>query len=116
MEMLISRGAMRRMLTGLAAACLLGGAALAAPGHHLTVKYSDLNLGTEAGANVLYARIKGAARFVCGDEGQTLFEQRLFKQCYRRSIEDAAARVNSPLLTTLVQGDRAAPPTAALVR
>lgn len=57
------------------------------------------------------------ARFVCGEEGRTLFEQRLYKQCYRHSIADAAQAVNSPRLTTLVQGaEKAAPPTAALMR
>ena len=37
--------------------------------HKLTVKYGDLNLSTDTGARTLYRRIRGAARFVCGQRG-----------------------------------------------
>ena len=97
----------------LAAAALTCAAALAAPAQRaVTVRYADLKLDTPAGAAALYARIKGAARFVCGDEGRTLFEQRIYAQCYTRSVAGAARTVNSPLLSTLVEGGKTSPPTA----
>jgi len=112
-----TRGATRRILV-LAAACLLSGAALAAPAPHtLTVRYADLKLDTPAGARALYARLQGAARFVCGEEGTTLFAQRLYAQCYQRAISEAAQTVNSPRLTALVErAKKVTPPIAALLR
>ena len=53
-------------------ACLTGTAlAQDRPGaaRVMTVRYSDLNISTTAGATTLYYRIVGAAHYVCGDEG-----------------------------------------------
>jgi len=89
-------------------ACLLGSAAaLAADGYaprHLQINYTDLNMSSVAGATTLYNRIRGAARFVCGEKGRRWEEQRYWNECYREAIADAVATVNSPLLTSVHNG------------
>jgi UrcA family protein len=71
----------------------------------MTVTYRDLNLSTVAGATTLYQRIKGAARWVCGDEGRRFDEQRQWKSCYRGAIAGAVATVHIPLLTAVHSGE-----------
>ena len=53
--------------------------------HKLTVKYSDLNIASAAGATTLYHRIRGAARFVCGEEGRGIDEQLMWNSCFHAS-------------------------------
>lgn len=72
--------------------------------HQLHVAYSDLNMNSVAGATTLYNRIRGAARFVCGDKGRRWEEQRHWNECYHEAIADAVTTVNSPLLTSLHNG------------
>ena len=95
------------------AVCLLGTAqALAsewASELSTTVSYNDLNLATLAGASTLYRRIKGAARWVCGDQGRRFEERRHWSSCYHGAIDQAVATVNSPLLSTLHSGATRAP-------
>jgi UrcA family protein len=74
----------------------------------LTVRYNDLNLATPQGASVLYARIRGAARFVCGEEGVSLDEKRQWQACEHAAITQAVSSVHSPLLTTLEDSNSAA--------
>jgi len=68
------------------------------------VNYGDLNLDTVAGATTLYTRIRGAARFACGEQGRRWEEIRQWNDCYREAIADAVAAVNSPLLTSVYHG------------
>jgi len=64
-----------------------------------TVKFGDLNLGTNSGLVLLYGRIRSAAREVCEPETiwnvQALLET---KDCMDRAIERAVDDVNDPLL------------------
>jgi len=83
--------------------------------HKVTVHYADLNLNTEAGAETLYHRIGGAARFVCGDEGRSLTEQHQWQQCYHDSVDHAVDTVHSPLLTSLNKGHVNRHVTASLI-
>ena len=98
----------RACLALAAAAGLLGaGATLAADRaaegsqatRTMTIHYRDMNLATITGATTLYQRIQGAARFVCGEQGRSLVEQRDWQDCYHGAINDAVATVNSPALT-----------------
>ena len=88
--------------------CLLGSAAALAseapPPLHVKVNYSDLNMNTLAGANTLYGRIRGAARFACGEQGRRWEEIRHWNNCYKEAVADAVASVNSPLLTSVHNG------------
>jgi UrcA family protein len=98
-------GARRRLCAALAGA--LTAAALTAPALAadqapcMTVRYRDLDLTTTTGATMLYRRINGAARSVCGERGYGLFFERQWDNCYRAAVADAVAAVNSPLLTNL---------------
>lgn len=85
----------------------------------VTVRYTQDELGTVAGASHLYARIRGAARSVCGDSGRTLDEQRLWRSCYRAAMDAAVAQVHSPLLESVhleAVGRQTRPVTAMLQR
>jgi UrcA family protein len=84
------------------------------PVHSMKVSYSDLDLNTQSGAKTLYDRIRGAARQVCGYEGQTFTDQALWRSCFNGAISDAVATVNNPRLTALHQGK--SPAVTAMLR
>jgi UrcA family protein len=66
----------------------------------VTVHYSDLKLNTEAGAAILYNRIRNAATQVCGDRGsKRLDEVAATKACVDRAILASVRSVNNPKLT-----------------
>jgi UrcA family protein len=83
--------------------------------HQLTVRYSDASLSTIAGAHTVYGRIQGAARFVCGEAGRSLAEQRTWQACYRGAVADAVASINSPLLTAVHQRVNGETPVTAML-
>jgi UrcA family protein len=65
----------------------------------VTVKYADLNLGTEAGSRALYDRLVVAARQVCPAEAATLMEinQNLEAQrCVDGAVERAVKEIRNP--------------------
>jgi UrcA family protein len=65
-----------------------------------TVRYADLNLNTQAGAAVLYKRIKIAAAQVCGDAGsRQLQEAAAARGCIDRAVEAGVRSVNNVQLT-----------------
>jgi UrcA family protein len=72
----------------------------------VTVKYRDLNLETPEGAGTLLARIRDAARRVCGTESERLDLQHAWQVCYQGSVDAAVASVDSPILTALASGGR----------
>jgi len=67
------------------------------------VSYQDLDLNTEAGAKVLYGRIHGAAKQVCGNlEIRDLPVVRAHAACVEKAVSDAVAAVNNQRLTQTV--------------
>jgi UrcA family protein len=65
-----------------------------------TVHYSSLNLNTQAGAEVLYRRIRYAAEQVCGDVNSwELTKAAAARACVERAVGDSVRAVNSPRLT-----------------
>jgi UrcA family protein len=64
----------------------------------ISVKYSDLNLATEAGSRVLYRRLETAARHVCPQIGYVteLRQNREARQCITAAVERAAKQIQSP--------------------
>jgi UrcA family protein len=105
----------------LASVLCLAGTATALAGDaremHIKVNFSDLNLATINGATTLYQRIEGAARFVCGEPGRRLDEQRYWRSCYGDAVNHAVTEVNNPLLTSLYRKQYGgAPVTAMLAR
>jgi UrcA family protein len=64
------------------------------------VNYAGLNLSTNAGATVLYQRIRGAADLVCGvSDSRDLARVSQAKACAKQAIAEAVAAVNAPALT-----------------
>jgi UrcA family protein len=67
-----------------------------------TIRYSDLDINTRAGATVLYARIRNAAQQVCGDvDSKQLAVSAAVKACVNRAISTSVRSVNSPKLTSV---------------
>jgi UrcA family protein len=65
-----------------------------------TVHYSDLNLNTQAGAEVLYRRIRGAAEQVCGDVGSKQLEEAMAaRACVDQAVVASIRAVNNLHLT-----------------
>lgn len=65
-----------------------------------TVKFTDLNLDTPAGAETLYRRIHAAAGHVCE---QPAGELAAVRRCMSKAESEAIAKVDSPLLTAFYQ-------------
>ena len=103
-------------MTRFLAACLAAAAMLpcAAPvlaqtsdtGPAVTVKYSDLNIGSRADARVLLGRLQAAAGTACGGAPDIRQLGRLasFDACRRSAVARAVAAVDSPMLTAMAQG------------
>jgi len=84
------------------AALTVGAQAADVPQVH--VKYADLNLGTTAGATVLYQRIRAAADQVCGDHGtRDLARLTAANACAAHAVARAVAALNSPALTGIYE-------------
>jgi UrcA family protein len=91
------------------AAGLLAVAAVAAPGVHAAdqgdpltkkVTYGDLDLNSTKGVEVLYARLRGAARDVCVPfEGRDLNYRILWDKCYDHALSAAVSAINKPAVT-----------------
>lgn len=66
------------------------------------VSYGDLNLDSEQGAKVLYARIRSAAGTVCSSlEGRNLTEKMLWQGCFDKAVGSAVGQVNKARVTAL---------------
>jgi len=67
-----------------------------------TVDYGDLNLDTEAGARVLFFRLRSAAKEVCSPlAGRSLSLHSRWQACYDKAVASAVAQVNRPAVTAL---------------
>jgi UrcA family protein len=67
----------------------------------LTVRYSDLNLDTQAGAAVLYQRIRHAAEQVCGKaDSRRLDEVIAAQDCMAKAIASSVSAVGNAQLTS----------------
>jgi UrcA family protein len=91
-----------------AASIVFAGSAHAGTAAELThfdrtvVEYGDLNLGSQLGTKVLYARLRNGAEDVCSSfEGRDLFFKRVWQACFEHAVAAAVLEVNSPGLTTL---------------
>ncbi len=65
------------------------------------VPFSDLNLDARAGAEVLYRRIRSAARDVCGSAERPASHIRsaAWEECVMSAVRTAVYHVDRPLLT-----------------
>jgi UrcA family protein len=77
-------------------------AAEPAQSHTQIVRYGDLNLDSEQGAEVLYTRIRGAARNVCSSlDGRNLTEKKRWQGCFDKAVARAVVQVNKARVTAL---------------
>lgn len=93
----------------LATVAALGAASLAIGAHAdesvvpvpaRTVHYSDLDLNTQAGAEVLYKRIRNAAEQVCGDvHSRRMGEATAARACVDQAVVASIRAVNNLRLT-----------------
>jgi UrcA family protein len=90
------------LLTGSAAAP--AGAAESAAFQQVTVRFADINLSVPEGAESLYARIRSAARQVCGREDEKglalVFSRRA---CIEKAITDAVTHVGNAQLRAVYE-------------
>ena len=74
-------------------------------GKAVKVNYADLNVQKDAGAQVLYRRLKKASKEVCGVEPLRIVGSvRILTEaqnCYRNSLATAVAKVDSAALTKI---------------
>ena len=69
-----------------------------------TVSYAGLDLTKPAGAEILYKRIRQAAFTVCGGyESPVTWSYTYKSRCFKTAVDEAVAKVNSPLLSALHQ-------------
>jgi UrcA family protein len=83
----------------------IGGRALAgeAPQFNTAVvTYGDLNLDSDQGVKVLYARLRGAAQNVCSSfEGRDLIQKTHWQACFDKAVASAVVRVNNTRVIAL---------------
>ncbi len=95
---------MNRKLVALVATGLafVGSTAVAAPQtetHEVTVNYADLNLESAAGIESLYARIRSAAKQVCGTaERHDFGAQADVRACREAAVANAVAKIDNAAL------------------
>jgi UrcA family protein len=78
-----------------------------------TVKFADLNVSTQAGAEALYGRIHAAARRVCD---QPAGEMEAVASCMKKAESEAIGKVNAPLLTAYYQNKTGTHPQTITAR
>jgi UrcA family protein len=66
------------------------------------VKFDDLNLATDAGAQTLYHRITRAAARVCVDASDR-FPKSEYRDCMQRAVNNAVAKVDRQTLYVVHQ-------------
>lgn len=69
----------------------------------VSVHYGDLDLAKPAGAEAMLNRLERAAERACGGEPdlRALYAQRLFNRCVDDALNQAVARLDAPLVTSL---------------
>ena len=70
-----------------------------------TVSYGDLNLDNASGAKILLARIRRAAKTVCGNPPEDIFDGRQqFRTCVETTTTKAVRHLGSPLVSAMNDG------------
>lgn len=68
----------------------------------IVVSLAGFELSTPQGANMVYGRIRSAAKIVCRvDQSRELAQVARASACFRRAVGDAVAQANRPLLSEL---------------
>jgi len=71
----------------------------------IKVSYADLNIQSEAGARVLYTRLKRASEEVCGIQSHvingSLSATLRARTCFRETLEASVEKIDSDALTKI---------------
>lgn len=70
----------------------------------IAVKYSQVQLNSEADAEQLYKKLRSAAKAVCDDNAgghRTLEVRNRAEKCVNNVLADAVKKIDQPLLTAL---------------
>ena len=74
----------------------------------ITVSYADLNIANEAGAKVLYRRLKSAAKEACGVESLhnhgSVTGMAVALECYEETLDELVAEIDSAPLQEIHAG------------
>jgi UrcA family protein len=91
------------LLAAALAPSLVGGAATAVEtASSVTVRYSDLNLASDAGRRTLLTRLSAAAHRVCDDSGtRELWRVARADACFREALSNAVFAAHDERLTAL---------------
>ena len=94
------------LVIGGAAALPFAGAAPAFAQESRTVRYGELNLNADQGADTLIRRVEQAADVVCGDRPgpQPLQENASVRECEVIATDDAIRGVGHPVVTARYYG------------
>jgi len=88
----------------LLAAGTAGAADRTATSADIAVKFSEVQLNSEADAEQLYKKLRSAARAVCDDNAgghRTLEVRTRAEKCVNQVLADAVHKINQPMLTAL---------------
>lgn len=89
------------------AACLAGGSAGADTNRtddvpKIVVSLAGLELSTPKGAEMVYGRIRSAAKIVCQvDQSRELERMTRARACFRDAVDDAVGQADRPVLSAL---------------
>lgn len=68
----------------------------------IVVSLAGLDLSTPKGADVVYGRIRSAAKVICDvNQSRELSQTARARVCFRNAVDDAVAQAKRPLLSAL---------------
>ena len=71
----------------------------------VTVDFSDLDVARGEGVEVLYQRLRTAAKIVCGTKDtRNLTDTQEWRACFKQALDRAVEQVDNERLTQLHQG------------
>ena len=71
----------------------------------ITVDFSDLDVARGEGMEVLYQRLRSAAKTVCGSKDtRNLNDMQEWRACFKQALDRAVEQVDNERLTQLHQG------------
>lgn len=84
----------------------------------IPVRYGDLNLNTDQGAERLYTRLAVAAHMACGynDDASWPTTRRAFRDCEQTTLSNAVGQVNREKLTAVYDTRNASHPLGSAAR
>jgi UrcA family protein len=69
----------------------------------VVVRYADLDLASDAGTQVLYARLSSAAKRACGNEPRLhdIRAAKQYRECFDEKLDKAVRKVGNPQVQAL---------------